>query len=300
MAVAAFFSGRRLSLTVQRGSIPLLVVGFMVQIVEVQFDVASLEWWCMIHIVGLCSNLGVLFEVSIGSVLASVKVHVSGLQMVMVVFGTFGRVTYSHSVILGFFCKATSTRSGGLEFVYEVHGVGVSFGVGCVLQGSEIMVVSTCGERWVSFLGHGRSFTRSHAFYRVIAQIAMVVVVCGSLGSDVLFCSSVDCDVLVLMFHDFGDNGGRAAKELAPKVALVHRFLTSKIGKGVPKIDVKNIVIAGMAVKGLGGTLFVLGSSTGAYLLNIALFGALIFFVEMKKLSPRKLSRKKAPKAKTT
>nr|GEU82008.1 HR-like lesion-inducer [Tanacetum cinerariifolium] len=134
-------------------------------------------------------------------------------------------------------------------------------------------------------------------------------------------------------FHDFGDNGGRAAKELAPKVASVHRFLTSKIGKGVPKIDVKNIVIAGMAVKGLGGTLFVLGSSTGAYLLmyyllfttpilydfykyrineptyklllaeflqNIALFGALIFFVEMKKLSPRKLSRKKAPKAKTT
>ncbi|KAL4590387.1 hypothetical protein LXL04_003316 [Taraxacum kok-saghyz] len=134
-------------------------------------------------------------------------------------------------------------------------------------------------------------------------------------------------------FHDFGDDGGLAAKELAPKVASIHKVLTSKVGKGLPKIDVKQIVLAGMALKGLGGIVFVFGSSTGAYLLmyyliistpilydfynhhihdpkchmllaeflqNVALFGALLYFVEMKKLSPRKLLRKKLPKHKTT
>ncbi|KVH87865.1 uncharacterized protein LOC112502910 [Cynara cardunculus var. scolymus] len=134
-------------------------------------------------------------------------------------------------------------------------------------------------------------------------------------------------------FNDFGDDGGPAARELAPKVASCHRFLTSKIGNGIPNIDVKHIVLASIAIKGLGGIVFVFGSSTGAFLLmhyllfttpivydfynyeidepefhmllaeflqNLALFGALLFFVEMKKLSPRKVVRKKAPKAKTT
>ncbi|CAH1427042.1 uncharacterized protein LOC111897209 [Lactuca sativa] len=134
-------------------------------------------------------------------------------------------------------------------------------------------------------------------------------------------------------FNDFDDDGGPAADELAPKVAILHRFLTSKFGHGVPRIDVKHFILAGMALKGLGGIVFVFGSSTGAHLLmyyllvstpilydffnykihdpmchmlladflqNVALFGALLFFVEMKKLSPRKMLRKKLPKSKTT
>ncbi|XP_071704063.1 uncharacterized protein [Rutidosis leptorrhynchoides] len=134
-------------------------------------------------------------------------------------------------------------------------------------------------------------------------------------------------------FHDFGDNGGPAAKKIAPKVSSIYRFLTSTFGNGLPKIDVKHIVVASMAIKGVGGILFVFCSSTGAYLLmyyllfttpilydfynyrlherkcqillaeflqNAALFGALLFFVEMKKSSPRKQLRKKPPKAKTT
>ncbi|KAI3790703.1 hypothetical protein L2E82_03945 [Cichorium intybus] len=134
-------------------------------------------------------------------------------------------------------------------------------------------------------------------------------------------------------FIDFGDDGGPAAKEVAPKVASLHRFLSSKIGNVLPKIDVKHIVLAGMTLKGLGGIVFVFGNTTGAYLLmyyllfstpilydfysykvydpkchmllaeflqNVSLFGALLFFVEMKKLSPRKQLRKKLPKSKTT
>ena len=40
-------------------------------------------------------------------------------------------------------------------------------------------------------------------------------------------------------FNDFGDDGGPAAVELAPKLDTIHRYLTSKIGDGVPTIDVR-------------------------------------------------------------
>ncbi|KAL7608053.1 hypothetical protein Lser_V15G13991 [Lactuca serriola] len=134
------------------------------------------------------------------------------------------------------------------------------------------------------------------------------------------------------MFNDFGDHGGPAAEELAPKVASIQRFLASKIGNGVPKIDVKHVVLASMALKGVGGILFVFGSRTGAYLLmyyilfmtpllhdfydyetddpkfhvllpefvqSLALLGALLFFLGMKTVLPRKLIKKKAIKTKT-
>ncbi|KVH91325.1 HR-like lesion-inducer [Cynara cardunculus var. scolymus] len=108
------------------------------------------------------------------------------------------------------------------------------------------------------------------------------------------------------MFNDFGDDGGPAA--------------------------VKHVVLASMALKGLGGILFVFGSTTGAYLLmyyllfmtpllhdfydyefddpifhallpdfiqSVALLGALLFFVGMKNVLPRKVIKKKPPKTKT-
>ncbi|KAE9453052.1 hypothetical protein C3L33_15051, partial [Rhododendron williamsianum] len=64
------------------------------------------------------------------------------------------------------------------------------------------------------------------------------------------------------MFDEFGTDGGPAAKELSPKLAVVQRFLTSKLGEGVTYF-----VAASMVLKGLGGALFVFGSSLGAYLL---------------------------------
>ncbi|KAH0662158.1 hypothetical protein KY284_027089 [Solanum tuberosum] len=134
-------------------------------------------------------------------------------------------------------------------------------------------------------------------------------------------------------FHEFGEDGGPAAKELAPKVAGLQDFLESKLGTGTPKIDVRHVVAGFMALKGLGGLLLVFGCFTGAFLLicylimatpllhdfshfNIgepqyfivlqeflqclALLGALLFFVGMKNSINRRLPKKKTLKSKTT
>ncbi|CAK9134603.1 unnamed protein product [Ilex paraguariensis] len=135
------------------------------------------------------------------------------------------------------------------------------------------------------------------------------------------------------MFTEFGGDGGPAAKEIAPKLAIVQKFVTSKLGEGGPKIDVKHFVGASIALKGLGGLLFVFGSSIGAYLLLyylvyttpllydfynyhygepeffvllqeflqcIALFGALLFFLGMKDSIRRQQLQRKTFKTKTS
>ncbi|KAK9059014.1 hypothetical protein SSX86_021633 [Deinandra increscens subsp. villosa] len=135
------------------------------------------------------------------------------------------------------------------------------------------------------------------------------------------------------MFNDFDDDGGPAAYELAPKLVPIQRYLASKIGDRVPKIDVKHVVLASMVLKGFGGILFVFGSTTGAYLLtcylllmtpllhnfydyetddpkfhplladfvqSLALLGALLYFIGMKSVLPRKLMKKRHLKTKTT
>ncbi|XAR57389.1 hypothetical protein NMG60_11025521 [Bertholletia excelsa] len=134
------------------------------------------------------------------------------------------------------------------------------------------------------------------------------------------------------MFTDFGTDGGPAAKELAPKLAVIQDFMSSKLGDRALKIDVRHFVAGSIVLKGLGGFLFVFGSSLGAYLLlyhlayttpllydfynynydnpeffallreflqSLALFGALIFFLGMKNSIPRKQLKKKTPKTKT-
>ncbi|XP_074319527.1 uncharacterized protein LOC141656513 [Silene latifolia] len=134
------------------------------------------------------------------------------------------------------------------------------------------------------------------------------------------------------MFNEFGVDGGPAAKELAPKVGQVRDILISKLGVKLPEIEVRQLVATSMVIKGLGGVLFVFGSSFGAYLLllhllfstpflyefynygpaqpeffsllheflqNVALFGALLFFLGMKNSLPRRQMKKKAPKPKT-
>ncbi|CAN4120484.1 unnamed protein product [Withania somnifera] len=97
----------------------------------------------------------------------------------------------------------------------------------------------------------------------------------------------------------------------------------------------KHLVLGAIVLKGLGSLLFIFGSTLGAYLLllhqlvaspilydfynydadkkefaqlfykfaqNLALFGALLFFIGMKNSIPRRsssFSKKKAPKAKS-
>ncbi|CAH9102835.1 unnamed protein product [Cuscuta epithymum] len=132
------------------------------------------------------------------------------------------------------------------------------------------------------------------------------------------------------MYNDFGEDGGPAAKELAPKLAIVKRLLASKFGV-LPNVDVKHIVVASLALKGIGGLVFVFGNPLGAHLLmyyllfitpflhdfynykfeepqftpllhdflqNVALFGALLYFLGMKSSISKRQLRRKTPKPK--
>ncbi|PON40966.1 HR-like lesion-inducer [Trema orientale] len=134
-------------------------------------------------------------------------------------------------------------------------------------------------------------------------------------------------------FNDFGTDGGPAAKSLKPKFHVFSNHLSTHTGVKVPEVEIKHLVAATIALKGLGSLLFIFGSSFGAYLLllhqaivtpilydfynydvekkeftqlfpkftqNLALFGALLFYIGMKNSIPRRQLRKKAPKAKTT
>ncbi|CAA6673335.1 unnamed protein product [Spirodela intermedia] len=134
-------------------------------------------------------------------------------------------------------------------------------------------------------------------------------------------------------FNEFGVDGGPAAKTLKPKFDRAFQHIYTHAGLHVPEIEIKYIVAGTIALKGLGGTLFIFGSSFGATVLalylavitpivfdfynystekpefihifsrfaqNLALFGAMLFFLGMKNSSPRKPTKKKVPKTKTT
>lgn len=138
------------------------------------------------------------------------------------------------------------------------------------------------------------------------------------------------------MYNEFTvDGGAAAAKELRPKLSVALQHLSSKLGVATPDVDdfmqTRHVVASIYILKGLGGILFVFGSSFGAYLLllelalttpilydfynydpskpefesllndftrNMAFFGALLFFVGMKNSLPRRQVKKKSPKAK--
>ncbi|KAJ4954500.1 hypothetical protein NE237_011283 [Protea cynaroides] len=133
-------------------------------------------------------------------------------------------------------------------------------------------------------------------------------------------------------FNEFGTDGGPAAKVLRPKYDVFTGHVSSQIGVQVPEIELKHIVAAAISLKGIGGILFIFGSSFGAYLLllhqllatpilydfynydtnkkefgllfvkftqSLALLGALFFFLGMKNSVPKRQLKKKAPKTKT-
>ncbi|KAM0945071.1 putative HR-like lesion-inducer [Dioscorea sansibarensis] len=135
-------------------------------------------------------------------------------------------------------------------------------------------------------------------------------------------------------FNEFGVDGGPAAKAFRPKYNTFINHVTSHLGIKVPKIEIKHVIAATISLKGLGGLLFIFSSSFGASLLllylafitpvvydfynydiettefaqlfakftqNLALFGALLFFLGMKNSIPKRQAKKKGgPKAKTT
>ncbi|EOA37118.1 hypothetical protein CARUB_v10010342mg, partial [Capsella rubella] len=135
------------------------------------------------------------------------------------------------------------------------------------------------------------------------------------------------------MFNDFGADGGSAAKELAPKLDLTKAHLSSRFGVALPNLEVKQVVWTIVALKGLGGLLFVIGNIFGAYLLavylvvispilydfynygpedrqfslllteflqSVALLGALLFFIGMKNSTKtsKVILKKRTPKPK--
>ncbi|KAB1208814.1 hypothetical protein CJ030_MR6G026956 [Morella rubra] len=128
-------------------------------------------------------------------------------------------------------------------------------------------------------------------------------------------------------FNEYGVDGGLAAKIFGPKFDVFTKLFQSHTA-----MQVKYLVAGAIALKGIGGILFIFGSSLGAYLLvlhqliatpilydfynydseekefvqlfikftqNMALFGALLFFIGMKNAMPRRHSKKKVPKTKT-
>ncbi|XP_012452759.1 uncharacterized protein LOC105774740 isoform X1 [Gossypium raimondii] len=139
------------------------------------------------------------------------------------------------------------------------------------------------------------------------------------------------------MFNEFGVDGGSAGKELAPKLNLAKKHLSSQFHVNFPDIEtffltqVRQLVLTAIAMKGLGAILFVFGHGFGAFLLIVYLLvstpilhdfynygpdeprynillgdflqcvaqcGALIFFWGMKN-SITKRRKKKALKSKT-
>ncbi|KAI3782992.1 hypothetical protein L2E82_13053 [Cichorium intybus] len=133
------------------------------------------------------------------------------------------------------------------------------------------------------------------------------------------------------LYNEYGTDGGPAVKILEPKLNVFTKLIASKVGIQVPEIDTKHVVQAVIVLKGFGGVGFVFGSYAGALLLilhqlvftpilydfynydvedvefgqlftkftqNMALLGALLFFIGMKhSISLRQ--RRKVPKTKT-
>ncbi|XP_062225249.1 uncharacterized protein LOC133923948 [Phragmites australis] len=131
---------------------------------------------------------------------------------------------------------------------------------------------------------------------------------------------------------EFGADGGPAAKTLKPKFNLFVKQVSKNTGLVLPHIDMKTVIAATMFLKGFGGLLFIFSSSFGAFLLliylafitpivydfynyemetpqfaqlffkflqNLALFGALLFFLGMKNSIPRRRSKGRTTKTKT-
>ncbi|XP_047314136.1 uncharacterized protein LOC124917914, partial [Impatiens glandulifera] len=117
---------------------------------------------------------------------------------------------------------------------------------------------------------------------------------------------------------EFGVDGGPAAKTLKPKFNIFLKHATDYTGLKVSDVEIKHLIAASIVMKGLGSFLFIFGSSIGAYLLllhkliatpilydfynynddrkeygqlfvkftqSLALFGAILFFIGMNKIS---------------
>ncbi|PKU82882.1 uncharacterized protein LOC110099951 [Dendrobium catenatum] len=133
-------------------------------------------------------------------------------------------------------------------------------------------------------------------------------------------------------FNEYVMDGGPAAQTFRSKYNIFIRHVTTTLGMEVPKDAVKYIVSAHIVLKGIGGLLFIFNSSFGAYLLlfhlawtapiiydfynydiekpefaqlfvnftlNLALFGALLFYLGMKNSILKRQGKRRSTRPKT-
>ncbi|KAG2405887.1 uncharacterized protein HKW66_Vig0051420 [Vigna angularis] len=103
-------------------------------------------------------------------------------------------------------------------------------------------------------------------------------------------------------FNAYGVDGGPAAKALRPKFDAFAQQVHSRVGFQLPDIDLLHQLITTPILYDFYNydsedkefiQLFI------KFTQNMALFGALLFFVGMKNTIPRRQPKKKAPKTKT-
>ncbi|KAJ0967280.1 hypothetical protein J5N97_024197 [Dioscorea zingiberensis] len=126
-------------------------------------------------------------------------------------------------------------------------------------------------------------------------------------------------------FVNFGVVEGPEAEALRPKYDQITARVAPLLGYIAPEIEIKHVIAATIAVRVIGGLLFIYGSSVGAYLLmlylafitpivydfykyntedpkffrvfvmfaqNMALFGGLLFFIGLNNQMAKKRSNK--------
>ncbi|CAN1156878.1 hypothetical protein LINPERPRIM_LOCUS27989 [Linum perenne] len=101
----------------------------------------------------------------------------------------------------------------------------------------------------------------------------------------------------LIRFNEFGDDGGPAAQELMSKLFMVKKHLAATLAIKMPDIDLFYLVVNSPILydfynyqHGEIEHLILLDE----FLQSVALFGALLFFVGMKNLIPRRQMKKKA------
>eukprot|EP00252_Welwitschia_mirabilis_P015772 TRINITY_DN349_c0_g2_i1.p1 TRINITY_DN349_c0_g2~~TRINITY_DN349_c0_g2_i1.p1 ORF type:complete len:157 (-),score=24.27 TRINITY_DN349_c0_g2_i1:75-545(-) len=125
--------------------------------------------------------------------------------------------------------------------------------------------------------------------------------------------------------NEFDNDGGPSAKLMEPKIATFKNHFHALTGMKIPEIEMMYLWAAAIFLEGFGGILFIFGSTLGAYMLliflatvtplkhdfynidmtkpeyveefvlflkDMALFGALLFFLGMKSSFTKKPKKK--------
>ncbi|KAL3814025.1 hypothetical protein ACJIZ3_015293 [Penstemon smallii] len=133
-------------------------------------------------------------------------------------------------------------------------------------------------------------------------------------------------------YKEFGPDGGPGVKSLGPKFSVFSKHFTTQTGFQLPNVGIWRLVLATISMRLHGSLFFLMDCYLGAILLllhqaftapilydfynydadtkefaqllvkftqNLALLGALLFFIGMKNSMPRRSPKKKVSKTRT-